>query len=115
YEIGDSSLTAQNPDGAGGVGARIHAGAAAGDFAECLNHVGWDLDVRGNHLVVRIREVSFDRRSDALDGRRQTGLEIPGKIEIDDTVSGADLDLGVNVAESLDERSEAPGTAYFID
>ena len=62
HQVGNGLLAAQDAKGARGVGPRLHVPAAAGQFAERVDHLGPHRDVGVDHLVVGVGELALDAR-----------------------------------------------------
>ena len=104
HQIGNSRFTAQDTQRAGCVGARLHAGPAAHQGGEGLDHIRARNDECVYHLIVGVGEFAFDACADALERSTKASLDVTRQIEIDQAVGGANLHFGIVIGGSLDER-----------
>ena len=114
-EIGHRRLAAQNSHRTRGIGARLHAGAAAHQRADRGDDVGTRRDILVHHLVVGIGEFALDAAAHALDGGAEAGLHVAGKVEVDQAIGGLDLDFGIVIVRRQDQGVQRPRAGQLLD
>ena len=70
----------------------------------------WSID-----LVVGVGESALDAAAYALDGGAEAGLHVPGKVEVDQAIGGADLDFGIVIVRGQDQGVQRPRAGQLLD